>query len=126
MSLRSRHRLARIACALLMFLFFAQAALAASGCLMPGSGLAKALAAAEKSGCSGEGSMNLNLCLAHCNSDSQSLDTGELPVSTLPSSVVLVVPPVGCPERLTLAVAVVCVERTSEPPIPIRFCSFLI
>lgn len=124
MIFRPRHRLPRIARLVLVFLFFAQAALAASGCLMPGSGLAKAMAPTGKSGCSDERRMNLNLCLAHCNADSQSLDTGELPVSAPPPSVVLAVPLVDYPERLTLSV--VRVERTSDPPIPIRFCSFLI
>jgi hypothetical protein len=125
MSLRSHHRLARIGRLLLVFLFFTQAALAASGCLMPGSGLAKVMAATEKSGCSGEGSMNLNLCLAHCNADSQSLDSGELPVLPPPPSLLVsFAPPVDHSERPTRAV--VGVVRTGDPPIPIRFCSFLI
>ncbi len=124
MIFRSRHRLPRIARLVLVFLFFSQAALAASGCLMPASGLAKAMTPTKESGCSDKGSMNLNLCLAHCNAGSQSLDTGELAVSAPPSSVVLVVPLVDYPERLTLSV--VRVERTSDPPIPIRFCSFQI
>jgi len=124
MIFHSRHRLPRIARLVLVFLFFAQAALAASGCLMPGSGLAKAMAPTEKSGCSEKGRMNLNLCLAHCDADSQSLDTCGLPVPAPPSSVVLLVPLFDYPEPLTLSV--LRVEHTGDPPIPIRFCSFQI
>ena len=44
MTLHSRHHLRQIARFVLVFLFFTQAALAMSGCLMPAAGLAKMMA----------------------------------------------------------------------------------
>ena len=120
----SRHRLRHIACFVLVFLFFTQAALAVSGCLMPVAGLAEVMAEAETSGCNEAGGMNLNLCQAHCTADHQSLDTGELPPLSPLHAAVLVVPAFECAEHSTFTV--VRVEHTGDPPIPIRFCSFQI
>jgi hypothetical protein len=124
MMLFSRHRLRQIARFVLVFLFFTQAALAMSGCVMPAAGLAKMMAEVETSGCDDAGGMNLNLCHAHCTADQQSLDTGE-PAPLLPLlTVVLVVPSFEYVEHPTFTVA--RVEHTGDPPKPIRFCSFQI
>jgi hypothetical protein len=107
-----------------VLLFFTQAALAMSGCLMPAAGLAKIMAAVETSDCSETGSMNLNLCHAHCTADQQSLDTGE-PTPLPPQlAVILVVPSFEYIEHPTFIVS--RVEHTGDPPKPIRFCSFQI
>lgn len=121
---RSHHRLRQIARFALVLLFFTQAALAVSGCLMPAAGLAKIMAVVETSGCSETGSMNLNLCHAHCTADQQSLDTGE-PTALPPlHTVVLLVPTFKYVDHSTFTVS--RVEHTGDPPKPIRFCSFQI
>lgn len=124
MTLRPRHRIRQIARFVLVFLFFTQAALAMSGCLMPADGLAKVIAAVVISGCDEASGMNLNLCQAHCTADHQALDTGELPPLSPPHVMVLVVPPFEYAQHPTFTVA--RVEHTGDPPKPIRFCSFQI
>jgi hypothetical protein len=124
MNLRLCHRIRRIAHISLVFLFFTQAALAMSGCLMPAAGLAQVMAEVEAAGCSEAGGMNLNLCQAHCVAEHQSLDTGEVPQLSPLHVVVWVVPPFEYTEHPTFTV--VRVQRTGDPPIPIRFCSFQI
>ena len=124
MMLRPRHRIRQIARFVLVFLFFTQATLATSGCLMPAEGLAKVIAAVVTSGCDEGSGMNLNLCQAHCTADHQSLDTGELPPLSPQHVLVLVVPPFEHAEHPTFTVA--RVEHTGDPPKPIRFCSFQI
>jgi hypothetical protein len=125
MILRSSHRLFRIARVLLVCLVFTQAALAASGCFMSSAGFANVAATAETADCDDTGSMNLNLCLAHCSADSQSLDANVLPVVAPPPALLLVVP-LAIHSELPPRPRFTSVERTSDPPIPIRFCSFLI
>ena len=124
MIFRPRHRIRQIARFVLVFLFFTQAALAMSGCLMPAARLAKVMAEVEASGCSDSGSMNLNLCQAHFTAEHQSLDTGELPALSPPHVAALVVLPFEYIEHPTFTV--VRVQHTGDPPIPIRFCSFQI
>ena len=124
MIFRARRRIRRIAGTLLVFLFFTQADLAMSGCLMPAARLAKVMAEVEASGCNERGSMNLNLCHAHCTAEHQALDTGELPPLSPLHVVVLVVPSFEYTEHPSLTV--VRVQCTRAPPIPIRFCSFQI
>jgi hypothetical protein len=121
---RAHLRFRQVARLVLVFLLFTQAALAVSGCVMPVSGLAKVIAAAGDSEFCKMGSMNLNLCQAHCTADHQSLDTGE-PVPLSPShQAVLVVPLLEYAAHPTITV--VRVEHPGDPPIPIRFCSFQI
>jgi hypothetical protein len=121
MILGSHCRLRRIARLALVLLFFAQAALATmSGCFMSDARMAKAIASADTPACAG--GMNLNLCLAHCNAERQSLDTGEPPVLAPASSVVLVVPVAEPPARRPIFPAA-RLQRSGDPPIPIRFCS---
>jgi hypothetical protein len=124
MLLQSRHGIRQIARFVLAFLFFTQAALAMSGCLMPADGLAKVVATAVTLGCEEGSGMNLNLCQAHCTAGHQSLDTGELPPLSPQHGLVLVVPSFEHAEHSTFTIA--RVEHTGDPPKPIRFCSFQI
>ena len=126
MIFRSRRRIRQIARFVLVFLFFTQAALAMSGCLMPAAGLAKVMAEVETSGCNNAGSMNLNLCHAHCTADQQSVDTGELPPLLPLRTAVLVVPAIEYTAHPTFTFHVARVEHTGDPPKPIRFCRFQI
>lgn len=121
---RSRRRLGRIARLLLVALFCTQAAFAASACLMPSAKLAQAMAAMEQSECDDVRGMNASLCHAHCTSEDQSLDAGGQPVVAAPSLPVLVVPSIQQPKHTPYSA--VHIERSTDPPIPIRFCSFLI
>ncbi len=121
---RAHHCLRQIARFVLLFLLFTQAALAVSGCMMPVSSLAKVIAAAGDSECCKMGSMNLNLCQAHCTADHQSLDTGEPPPSPEAHQVVLVIPVLEYARHS--AAAFVRIEYCGEPAISIRFCSFRI
>ena len=114
----------QIARFVLVFLFFTQAALAMSGCLMPATGLATLVAAVDQSGCDDASGMNLNLCHAHCTADQQSLDTGELPPLPPQTTAVLVVPLFEYREPPTFIVS--RVAHTGDPPKPIRFCSLQI
>lgn len=91
---------------------------------MSGADLAKAMAPAEKPACDDEGGMNRALCLAHCTADDQSLDTGSQLVLAPPCLPILVVSPSQPPKHSLFPT--VRVARTSDPPIPIRFCSLLI
>ena len=124
MTLSSRHCIRQIARTVLVFLFFTQAALAMSGCLMPAAGLAKVMDEVQTSDCNNAGSMNLNLCHAHCTADQQSLDTGELPLTSPLLAMVLVVPLLKYKEHPSFIIS--RVENTGDPPKPIRFCSFQI
>ena len=126
MTLRPKHRIRQIARFVLVFLFFTQAALAMSGCLMPAAGLAKVMAEVETSDCDESSTMNLNLCHAHCTADLQSLDTGELPPLSPPHAVVLVVPLIEYTAHPAFTFHIACVEHTGDPPKPIRFCSLQI
>ena len=121
---RSHLRLRQIARVVLVFLLFTQAALAMSGCMMPVSSLANVMAAVDASGCCETGSMNLNLCQAHCTADHQSLDTGEPPPAPEAQQVVLVIPVLEYARHS--AAAFVRIEYFGEPSISIRFCSFRI
>ena len=106
-------------------LFYTQAALAASGCLMPSLSMAKAVAGAEQPAQCDGGKMNLNLCVTHCNGDSQTLG-GESIAHILPitaSAFLIVSPPASVSELRSRAraLAAPCVD----PPKSILFCSFL-
>jgi hypothetical protein len=126
MTFRPKHRIRQIARFVLVFLFFTQAALAMSGCLMSAAGLAKVMAEVETSDCNESSGMNLNLCHAHCTADLQSVDTGELPPFSPLHTAVLVVPPIEYTAHPAFTFTVARVEHTGDPPKPIRFCSFQI
>lgn len=117
----SRYRLRQVARLVLALLLFTQGALAASGCVMPGASMVKAVAAGNCPDREKRSGMNLNLCLAHCGADQQSLHTAELPALASPPAVFLVVP--AAPPAQSFAPTVFDIERSGDPPIPIRFCS---
>ena len=125
MRFRSYRFVVRIARALLLSLFFSQVALAASGCLMPSSDLAKALSQANQS-CCDESGMNVNLCIAHCTADSQTYDHYSFTVPAVPPATgpFTVVPVIDRPTIVAASQSVL--PRATAPPIPILFCSFLI
>lgn len=122
----SRRRIRQTARFVLAFLFFTQAALGMSGCLMPADGLAKVIATAMTSDCDEASGMNLNLCQAHCTADHQSLDKAELPPLSPLHTAVLVVPPIEYAAQPAFCFNVPRVEHTGDPPKPIRFCSLQI
>lgn len=125
MTFHSYRSLVRIARALLLFLFFSQVALAASGCLMPSSELAMALNQAKHT-CCDESGMNANLCIAHCTADSQTHEQYSFTVPVIPPAVgpYMVVPDIERPTIVATPQSVL--PRATAPPIPILFCSFLI
>ncbi len=125
MRFRSYRSVVRIARALLLSLFFSQVALAASGCIMPSSDLAKALSQANQS-CCDESGMNANLCIAHCTADSQTLDHYSFTGPAVPpaTGAFMVVPVIE--RRTIVATPQSVLPRATPPPIPILFCSFLI
>jgi hypothetical protein len=122
---RSRHYLLRVARFLLVCVVFSHAALAGSGCLMANADLTKVLEAEEAPACGGMGSMSLNLCLAHCTADSQSLDV-DVPAVLVPPAVLVLVVPLLPDVVPTTSSRDGDAVATGDPPIPIRFCSFLI
>lgn len=119
--LRSRWWLSSVGRYVLALLLFSQAALALSGCMMPSGGFPQMAASAESGA---DGGMNLNLCLAHCSAGDQSLDLNLLPPIAPPSTPMLFVLSGEPHEQRPLFVE--RLERATDPPIPIRFCSFLI
>jgi len=101
---------------------FAQAAVAANACLRPLS--APAAAGAQPSAhCEAQQAASLNLCLYHCADQSERYTPQPvIPAATLPLLSITqtaFVPDVSLRPRVTTA-------ATHDPPIPIRFCSFLI
>ena len=125
MKLHSYHSIAKTARILLLFMLFTQIALASSACLGTANELAKTLRNPQQS-CHDSSNINLNLCLAHCSADSQTLGTGAALVAVPPQTIapLLILPVV---ERRTIRLAHVQVlKRAKDPPIPILFCSFLI
>lgn len=107
----------------LALVLFAQAAQALSGCLMPAAEFPQVVAAradADSSGCG----MNLNLCLVHCSAGDQTLDLNSIPTILPVLAVVLFV--AQTEPRLPSSLAIERIQRVTDPPIPIRFCSYLI
>jgi hypothetical protein len=116
-----RHR-QLLALALLIASLFAQGAIAASGCLMPGSSLSKVVAGVPAAPCD-SGKLNPNLCLLH--SADQSDNSGAQPAAT-PAPVVVMhvmpVHPVIALPRQNLPAQV----AFTDPPITLRNCCFRI
>jgi hypothetical protein len=101
---------------------FAQAAVAANACLRPLS--APAMAVAQPSAhCKAQQQVSLNLCLYHCADQSDRYTPQPvIPAATLPVLSITqtaFVPDVSLRPRVVTA-------ATHDPPIPLRFCSFLI
>ncbi len=100
---------------------FAQAAVAANACLRPLSAPATTVTQ-QSAHCEAQQQISLNLCLYHCAVQSDRytpqpvIPAATLPVLTLTPTAF--VPDVSLRPRLATAI--------HDPPIPIRFCSFLI
>jgi hypothetical protein len=73
-----RSRIRSTAKVMLFALFFAQAAIAAASCDMPGRTPAQAFAHETQMPCHEEPAQNANVCLAHCLSADQSADTPQV------------------------------------------------
>lgn len=103
--------------AVLALMLLTQFALAAQACTMAGS--VPAMAFGEQP-CDS----NANACLADCTKENQSASHAELPVFVLPQLAVLTLPEL--PARKAEATRTDnSAVFSSDPPIPIRFCSFL-
>jgi hypothetical protein len=112
----------RVSWALLLVLFFAQGALAANVCFKAAGAAYPVSEAAQDAHC-GEVPAALNLCLKHCAD--QSDDIYSPPPLAAPTTPVLTVP--GAPDGVRLSrTPIVAANASHDPPIPIRFCSFLI
>ena len=129
----SRKRMAGIAKLVLGAILFAQAALALAACDWGQRAPAQAIAAMDAMPCCQDGEArpdalagNANLCLAHCTSDAQSVDTSILAFPALSTLAVLTVslaPESGCfalrrPPSIGHALA--------GPPLTILFQNFRI
>ena len=125
-----RNRLVTVLFALLSLLFM-QMAVAGYACPGTGSKVAEAAAMADAGmPCAGAMSMNIddeqpNLCHAHCQADSQSAHTYQLPslaaVDALPTAPALQVAPLPFVEAPPQAPHL---RRTTAPPLSIRNCCF--
>ena len=107
----------------LLGVIFAQAAVAANACLTPSSVPAQSAANAVSSYCERSDEMSLNLCLyQYADQTDQSLTP---PVVAAPAVAILTVSNAAqC--LLPWISPVVGGYPGHDPPIPIRFCSFLI
>jgi hypothetical protein len=106
----------------LFALLFAQAAVAANACLRPLSALAAAHPQ-QSAHCEAQQKIGLNLCLYHCADQSdQYTPQPVIPAAAMPvlSITQMAFVPVISPRPC------VATGETHDPPILIRFCSFLI
>ena len=129
----SRKRTAGIAKLVLGALFFAQAALALAACEWGERAPAQVVAAIEAMPCcqgdeAGRGAPagNANLCLAHCTSDAQSVDTSSPAFSAAPTAVVLKVLPAPVSGCFALRGAPFAPQAFAAPPLTILFQNFRI
>jgi len=102
----SRRRIAGLARLVLGVLLFAQAALALAACDLDVRAPAQAISAMNEMPCCAEDEApdgiagNANLCLAHCTSDAQRVDTDGLAFPAFPAGPVLVVSAAPAPVQL--------------------------
>jgi hypothetical protein len=102
---------------------FAQAAVAANACLTLSSAPAPAAAGAASTHCQQSDEISPNLCFYQWADQSGQNTTP--PAIALPTTVVLIVPHAArC--LLPWISPIVAGNAGHDPPIPIRFCSFLI
>ena len=102
---------------------FAQAVAAAEACLKGASTLPGGVAVSGPSHCDSAQKVSLNLCFYQCADQADSSATPQPPLAASAPTL-----------RVSPAIAVSPATRTSvrlsaanhDPPIPIRFCSFLI
>jgi len=116
-----RHR-QLVALALLIASLFAQGAIAASGCLMPGSSLSAVIAGASNPHCDSS-KPNPNLCLLHSadQSDNSGAQSAAIQAPVVVMHVMPVHPAIALPrQNLPAQVAL------TDPPITLRNCCFRI
>jgi hypothetical protein len=108
---------------LLLTVLFAQAAVAANACLTPSSMRAQPMANAASSHCEQSDEVSLNLCLYQWADQADQNTTP--PAIAAPIVVILTVP--DAVQRLLPWISpIIAGYAGHDPPIPIRFCSFLI
>ena len=127
MVLRSKLKgMARLALAAILF---TQAALVFALCesVRPAPALVIAIAAERIEGTNcHQQEMNVNLCLAHCLGEDQSLDKPLVKVLALPVAPVFFMSPVHVSQHQARAAQRVAVPHAAGPPLRILFQSFLI
>ncbi len=106
----------------LLGILFAQAAVAANACLTPISMRAQTAASAAPSHCEQSDEISLNLCLYQWADQTDQSTTTAI---SAPLAAVLTVPDSAW-RLLPLISPIVAGNAGHDPPIPIRFCSFLI
>ena len=107
----------------LLGVLFAQAAVAANACLMPSSMRTQPAANAASSHCEQSDEISLNLCLYQWADQTDQSTTP--PMVAAPLAAVLTVPDAAqC--LLPWITPIIAGYAGHDPPIPIRFCSFLI
>jgi len=110
-------------------LLFAHAALAIAGCGFGEHSAARAVAAAGDAPCQDHGAPpgvdeNANLCLVHCTSDAQNVDTAGLGFHSFPTTVVLTVSPARVRECLAVRRPALLSYAFAAPPLSILFQNF--
>lgn len=124
-----RKHISKVAKLVLGVLLFAQAALALAGCDFGQRSPAQAIAAVAEMPCPDHGAPdvldgNANLCLAHCTSDAQNVDTAGLTFPALSTVVVPTVPSAPAPGRFVLRRPSSTDCAFAAPPLSILFQNF--
>ena len=129
----SRKRIAGIAKLVLGAMLFAQAALAVAACDWGQRAPAQSVAAMDAMPCCqadearpGATVGNANLCLVHCTSDAQSVDTSNLLAPTGVPLAVLTVPPAPASGCFALRGVPFAWHAHAAPPLTILFQNFRI
>lgn len=128
----SRNRITGVAKLVLGVLLFAQAALAVAACDWGQSAPAAAISAMDATPCcqddEARGALagNANLCLAHCTSDAQSVDTSSLAFPALSTVAVLTVSPAPASGCFVLRRPSSSSRALAAPPLIILFQNFRI
>jgi len=125
-----RRRIRSVAACLLGVMLYAQAAIAMAACEWGQREPARAVIAMEDMVCCAEHeapdspSANANLCLAHCTSDSQRVDTYSPTVAIVAPAPVLTAAPVSQEGRVLLSRIRSAAYGFAAPPLSILFQNF--
>ena len=128
----TRKKLIGIAKLVLAALLFAQAAIALAGCEFGPHAPADAIAAMNQMPCCQDEARpdglagNVNLCLVHCTSNAQSVDTSSPPVPAIIPAVASAVPPVPAAACFAFRRAPPAWPALAGPPLTILFQTFRI
>jgi len=127
--------LRKLARATLALLLFAQGVVAAQACVMSVTDPVQAFAPAmdkmvmqgeEHMSCHEQAGENKNACLVHCTQADQ-INSDQATPAFMPSSMAVLVVDVPAAQTSTIPRCNVArIAFNSGPPIPIRFCTFLI